>query len=287
MRAVLSAIARHLDWWTPNATPLGRVFLLLFLASTPLSVLAVYGLGGERRSWALINGYGFAIGYSGVVLAPLLLPRRAASGAAPTLSTRLDAAVRAWIVVPSCFTQITFQPLHSLLPGWLSTHRGSVAEWPFFSYGLSDARWDSYDAPGAYSTPGLAREVLLINMNDAALGFLVLLAYACERRAARAAAETRGARRATGAAPAAGPTVLLVLCVVFRDATLLRETVEYMLEHHWNGYPHTVDDPALRPHALAVLWLVNWMWLVLPLLSPVWGWQQLHALVRGGVTKRG
>jgi hypothetical protein len=49
----------------------------------------------------------------------------------------------------------------------------------------------------------------------------------------------------------------------------------YMFDHHRKGYPYTTADPALRPHGIALLWLINVMWLVAPLLTLVWAWQQL------------
>merc|ERR1712083_356899 len=67
----------------------------------------------------------------------------------------------------------------------------------------------------------------------------------------------------------------LILLAVFRDATLRRETVEYMWDHHRCGYCHSMTNESLRPHAIAVLWSVNIMWLVAPPLTLVWAYQQL------------
>ena len=112
-----------------------------------------------------------------------------------------------------------------------SVARESPLLWPFYAYGLSDDRWSActhIDARGG-TRPGLAPEVWLINANDATLGALVLAAYVWRRRAV-------GERDATAA---------LALLVVFRDATLLRETVEYLfLQHHAAGYPYTTAAAA-------------------------------------------
>lgn len=89
-----------------------------------------------------------------------------------------------------------------------------VVEWPFYSYGLSDNRWDEYN-----SGNGIAPEVWLINWNDGGLGLLVALAAVYHHYNA-------GSTRSL---------VLLVLLVLFRDATLWRETVEYMWDHHRHG----------------------------------------------------
>ena len=57
------------------------------------------------------------------------------------------------------------------------------------------------------------------------------------------------------------------------------ETVEYFYDHHTKGYPHTTDDPTYRIHAIACLWLVNILWLLAPLVSLVWGYQKIAALI--------
>ena len=89
---------------------------------------------------------------------------------------------------------------------------------PFYSYGLSDARWNSY-SDGA----GIAPEVWLINVNDGGLGLLVVMAAVYHSK--------YGGTKdvGTGDAAGAGSLIVLVLVVLFRDATLWRETVEYMV----------------------------------------------------------
>ena len=96
--------------------------------------------------------------------------------------------------------------------------RGTLAEWPFYAYSLSDGRWSEYTAAqgGGF---GLDPAVDLINWNDAGLGLVVLVALAAEL--AQGAAVHEGS-----AGPAVGRSVATVLLVLFRDATLWRETVE-------------------------------------------------------------
>ena len=227
--------------------PLERFFLALFLLSTPVACIAVFVHGGDRQWWALANSYGFSAGMIGLYLAPLCL--RTSS----SFRARLEAATMHWLVWLSCFTELAFQIPHNLFVRQLHERRGTLVEWPFYAYGLSDARWSRYQGGR-----GLAPEVWLINWNDAGLGALVaaLLLYARQRRTARARAA-------------------LVVAALFRDATLWRETVEYMLDHAREGYPHSTTVRPLRPHAVACLWLVNIVWLVAPLSTALWAYHEL------------
>jgi hypothetical protein len=257
--------------------------LAVFLGSTPLTLLAQALLGGERAWWALANSYSFSAAYCLLYAWPLVRPWPGA-----TWATRLHAATSNWIVWLTCFTQILFQIPHTILPSTLSLRRGSALEWPFYAYGLSDARWTAYESD---ATTGLPPEVWLININDASLGVLVLIAYVRARRAAAAAAAAAAAPRSSvGAtaelrASAARAHVALALATLFRDATLLRETVEYMgLQHHKASYPHTTGHPSYRAHAIACLWLVNGPWLVAPLGTAWWAWNQIwgaHEMAAG------
>eukprot|EP00300_Choanocystis_sp_HF-7_P035083 c48354_g1_i1.p2 GENE.c48354_g1_i1~~c48354_g1_i1.p2 ORF type:complete len:250 (-),score=40.70 c48354_g1_i1:21-770(-) len=224
-----------------------------FLLSTPIAVAAVF-LGGQDRHWvAIANSYGFSIGYNLLYAYPLLFPFLTS---AKGFKERLHKATMNWIVWLTVFTELSFQIPHNLFVKELHAIKGSVLEWPFFSYGQSDNRWNSYNGGS-----GLAPEVWLINVNDAALGALVLLALIHQVRSS-------GWAR---------PSLPLILVTLFRDATLFRETVEYMWDHHRKNYPHTTHDPILRPHAIACLWLINIAWLVAPLLTVVWASQHLIA----------
>ena len=101
-------------------------------------------------------------------------------------------------------------------------------EWPFYSYGLSDARWNGYGRG-----EGIAPEVWLINWNDGCLGVLVAMAAVYHNthgggRAGRCGGST-GARADSSGGDGASSNaslIVLVLIVLFRDATLWRETVE-------------------------------------------------------------
>ena len=85
--------------------------------------------------------------------------------------------------------------------------------------------------------------------------------------------------------PTPARALFFVLTLLFRDATLFRETVECLLvQHHMAGYPHTVADPLLRAHAIACLWWsINGPWVVVPLLSFAWVARRLLPLTGGMV----
>jgi len=71
-----------------------------------------------------------------------------------------------------------------------------------------------------------------------------------------------------------GTVAFLVISTIFRDATLFRETVEYMYDHHYGGYQHTTTNELYRSHGIAILWLINGLWLVAPIITCVWGWRK-------------
>lgn len=58
-------------------------------------------------------------------------------------------------------------------------------------------------------------------------------------------------------------------------AACRRETVEYMWDHHRTGYPHTTAEAGYHKHAVACLWLVNLLWLLAPLITVLWAYEQL------------
>merc|ERR1712150_254021 len=72
-----------------------------------------------------------------------------------------------------------------------------------------------------------------------------------------------------------GSSFVVILVTLFRDATLWRETVEYMLDHHQKGYPYTIKNMHYRQHAIVCLWTVNILWLVAPCLTVIWAYQQI------------
>lgn len=133
------------------------LFFGLFLTSTPIAMVAVFGFGQDRTWWSIANSYGFSIGMCGMYLAPLI-------------TTGKHAATQMWIIWITCFTEIFFQVQHNVLVQQLHSHRGTIWEWCFASYGLSDARWSNYN-----SGTGLEFAVWLINLNDSLLGGIVFL----------------------------------------------------------------------------------------------------------------
>jgi hypothetical protein len=246
--------------------PLKVVFLLTFLLSTPVAWVAVYGYKADPATWAIVNSYGFAIGMTGLYLYPFFSPF---GNYVDGYVTRLHEATINWIIWLTVFTQIVFQIPHNLMVETLDASRGSMMEWPFYAYGLADSRWSTYRHNGV--DVGLAPEVWLINCNDAFLGVMVLCAMIYVKQQKQSISST----------------IILVLTVVFRDATLWRETVEYLWDHHRKGYPHTVQDEALRPHGIILLYLVNFLWLVAPLASCVWAYYQLLAVINHHIQKGG
>merc|ERR1712194_33161 len=202
------------------------------LASTPLSMYMVFFCGADKGSWAIYNSYAFSVAYNWLYLAPLV------QASYQPFAARLDRATMNWLVWLSVFTQLAFQIPHNLCVALLHRYQGTVYEWPFFAYGQSDSRWNEYNDGTA-----LHPTVWLINTNDAGLGLMV---GACLLHTVRT-------RRS--------PSVMLILMALFRDATLWRETVEYMWDHHRLEYPYTTQEPTLRPHAIACLWSVNICWL--------------------------
>jgi hypothetical protein len=122
-------------------------------------------------------------------------------------------------------------------------------EWAFYSYSLSDSRWRDYTQDHGHIFT-LPFEVNFINWNDGLLGMMCITLWAWSK-----------------AKPSRKSHCSLALAVLFRDATLWRETVGYLLHHHRGGYVYnTTSDPLLRPHAIYLLWGINGLWLVAPLL---------------------
>ena len=119
---------------------------------------------------------------------------------------------------------------------------------------FQDSRWNNY-----HDGKGLAPEVRLINWNDGGLGIAVGLAYLYYCRSSRGRAQI----------------LPLVLITLFRDATLWRETVEYMWDHHRKNYPYTIQDQEFRDIAILCLWTVNGIWLIAPIVTLIWAHQQL------------
>ena len=218
-----------------------KLFLFTFLGSTPVSAVAVFACGGSREWWALANSYTFSSAYCLLYLWPLIAPRGGAS-----FAERLDSATRNWLVWLSCFTQLAFQVPHNLFPRFLASQQGTLVEWPFYAYGLSDSRWAAFETKWPNGVSHLPPEVFLINLNDAFFGALVLAAYMFARRdetaavvadeitcpsldqcasGSRNAPSTKYAHDAArSASTRTRARVALALLLVWRDATLFRES---------------------------------------------------------------
>lgn len=234
--------------------PLNWIWLSLLFLSTPIAGVAVYCFDFDRDLAAICNSYAFSASFWGLYLSPLISPLILG---APSFKERLLLSQKNWILYLTCFTEIFIQLGHSLSCRFLYGARGQPPEWAFFAYSLSDKRWRDY-SPDEGHTFGLPIEVDVINWNDGLLGAAVLLIWLWAYR--------RPSPQSTG---------VLALAVVFRDATLWRETMEYMLQHHVGNYPHTTTDIALRPHAIGLLWAINGLWLIAPLISLLWAFQLL------------
>ena len=126
--------------------PLQRLYLSLFLASTPVTVIAVFWFGGDRRTFGVYNGVAFSTAFLLLFLSPLLSPLVRAKNHDKHVAfrERLKLSMDNWILWLTCFTQIAIQIPHNIFPKFLWDHRGSVVEWPFYAYGLSDSRWSNY-----------------------------------------------------------------------------------------------------------------------------------------------
>lgn len=243
--------------------------LCLFFISTPISQYCVYVLDKDKIMVAIFNGYTFSIPMVLLYLYPFFFLSR-------PFSHRLKTATINWIIWLSVFTEVIFQIPHNIFTEQLHNLKGSVIEWPFYSYGLSDSRWDDYRHGG---TTGLAPEVWLINYNDAGLGVLVLLAllyYQFHKNKNKNSEKNITQEQEVAKSKS---KIIFILIVLFRDATLWRETVEYMYDHHRKGYPYTTHDGTYRVHAIAILWIVNGVWLLAPLLSVVWGYNEMSEVL--------
>jgi hypothetical protein len=224
--------------------------LLQFMGSAPIAMIAVFGMGCDRTLSAVVNSYAFSSAMVALYFYPFLWP---SSWKEFTFVNRLDLATTNWLIWLSVFTELTFQIPHNLMVRLFHEYKDSAFEWPFYAYGLSDSRWSEYNHGS-----GLDPYVWFINFNDASLGVVVL-----------AALIFRSLR------PGLNSTVMLSIVVLFRDATLFRETVEYMWDMHRKDYPFTIADNSYRIHGIFCLWLVNIIWIVAPVLSTIWAYHQI------------
>jgi len=184
--------------------PFHYLWLFLLLASTPVAVILAFVFDYPREWCAICNSYAFSFAFLGLYLAPMMSPLVTGN---PSWNQRLALSMDNWILYLTCFTEV-IQIAHSLTPQALYAHLDKPQEWAFYSYSLSDKRWRDY-TPDRGNTFTLPFEVNLINWNDGILGMICLALWVWAR--AKPSRQTRGC---------------LAVGVVFRDATLWRETVE-------------------------------------------------------------
>lgn len=238
------------------------LFLAIFFLSSPVAVYCVYMLQYNRPLCAVVNSYAFSIAMICLYLYPFLSNL--------TWEHRIHKATMNWIVWLSVFTEVVFQIPHNLFVKQLHEAEGTPIEWPFYSYGLSDSRWSNY-----HGGTGLAPEVWLINVNDAFFGILVGLFYIWYLRSLN-----------KSPFESCKVKVMFAIIVLFRDATLWRETVEYLWDHYRKGYPYTTDLVGYRTHAIACLWTVNIIWLVAPCISSLWTYNCIIELISTSAATR-
>ena len=142
----------------------------------------------------------------------------------------------------------------------------------------SDSRWNEYN-----NGKGLSYYVHSFNIVDGAGGILLLI-ISLYLWYAKKSLNTQQQKNAIG-----NGNIVYILVLLFRDACLWRETVEYMMDQHLNDYPFTISQPTyLRKHAIFALWSVNFMWLTVPLFTVVWTFQQItHFVQQAGTANSG
>mmetsp|Transcript_2993 Transcript_2993/g.7119 ORF Transcript_2993/g.7119 Transcript_2993/m.7119 type:complete len:299 (+) Transcript_2993:70-966(+) len=242
------------------------VSIALFTLSTPV-FFGFVEAGYNHHVMAVLNSYAFSFGMIGLYVWPFCSRK---------WGDALHRATTNWIEL-SAFTEVVFQIPHILVPQWLDSKKGSIIQWPWVAYSVCDNRWKMFKPVPAV--------VDAININDAVCGVLVLLAMY------RSLRDKCDRSKAT-----------FVTLVLFRDATLFRETVEYMWDHYTSDYKHTLqstenlldslksgDDHIaggltgthhvilglpIHQHARVCLWLVNILWLIAPILTLEWAIRQ-------------
>jgi len=221
-----------------------HLFLVQLALSTPLVSLIVHGLEWSRdlTFWQTVNAYAFSTALCALWVYPLVWPGYG------SFFRRANMATQHWHWFLSGVVVVLFQALHNWGAPLLHAHKGRPLAWSFEAYALSDSRWTEFN-DGA----GLDDYVFAINCNDVGLSFIALVALYVERRR-------------LGSWTAFSPIVTTI--ALFRDATMWRETVEYLYQHHSLGYPYTTQGE-YRAHAIANLYLVNIIWIVGPMLN-VW-----------------
>jgi hypothetical protein len=221
---------------------------LLFLAqlalSTPVVVVLLHitHTVSDVDLWATINAYAFSTAMVLLWVYPFVWP------GCGSFYERALMATQHWHWYLAGIVVVAFQSLHNWGAPLLHAHKGQPLAWSFEAYAMSDRRWTEFN-----DGRGLDDYVFAINCNDVGLSAIALLATLIERIR-------------LGSFSAFSPIVTVL--ALFRDATMWRETMEYLYEHHRLGYPHTISGP-YRPHAIANLYLVNVIWITGPMLN-IW-----------------
>jgi len=232
-------------------------FLCQLLFSTPLVALFVFQLqvAKELEWWMTLNSYCFSTAMVMLWVYPFVWP------GCGSFYERALMATRHWHWYLGGLVVVAFQSLHNWGAPLLHAHRGRPLNWSFEAYALSDSRWIDYN-----DGRGLDDYVFAINCNDVGLASLTLLF-------------TVIARIRLGSWTAFSP--LVTAMALFRDATMWRETVEYLWSQHVEGYPYSTNGP-YRMHGIANLWLVNIIWIVGPMLNVWVSAEQIKRELRGG-----
>eukprot|EP01128_Nolandella_sp_AFSM9_P006841 TRINITY_DN3600_c0_g1_i1.p1 TRINITY_DN3600_c0_g1~~TRINITY_DN3600_c0_g1_i1.p1 ORF type:complete len:260 (-),score=36.10 TRINITY_DN3600_c0_g1_i1:175-933(-) len=233
--------------------PFPFLSLALLLLSTPLSCYYVYVQGELREDFAVANAYTVALGMLGLYLAPLLTVFERVS-----FKKRLHAATLNWAAISTSLALLVQLP-HILGARFLDSVRGSMWEWPFFVYGTCDSRWSDYR--DGY---GLVPTVSLINLNSVMFALALIVAY--WYKTSKGYATFRS-------------SVPFILVLVFRDATLFRQTLEYLWLHHRLEYPFTTSEVLYRVDSIIALWGLNLLSLVAPVFTLLWAYQRISTLI--------
>jgi len=220
-------------------------FLVQLTVSTPIVVLLVHVLEAVRdvELWQTLNSYVFSSAMCLLWLYPFVWP------GCGSLYERATMATQYWHWFLAGIVVVLFQSLHNWGAPLLHAQKGLPLAWPFEAYALSDSRWIEFNGGR-----GLPEYVYAINCNDVLLSLVTLIFTLVERVR-------------LGSFAAFSP--LVAALALFRDATMWRETVEYLWDHHHRSYPWTTTSPTYRPHAIANLYLVNAVWILGPMVN-VW-----------------
>jgi len=268
-----------------------KPWLTLLMLSTPIAIMLKTFQLLDKEWAAIANSYAFSVSFWFLYFLPFIREDSFKKG--------LEGATTNWILYLTCGTEIFIQIPHTLFASYLYLIKDSDLEWAFYAYSLSDSRWRDYRSTNGNLGVlefGLPVEVDLINWNDGLLGLAVLVSYyfytILDKTKPKTKTKTKtkintkiqddenAANVQTKAVASRSRsrmiTCIFVLITVFRDATLWRETVEYLYMHHRSNYEFTTGDPRWRHHAIYLLWLINGIWLIAPIFTVRWAYDLLN-----------